>query len=156
MIAISLISVIMLLILAVIATYLSVKDLLRWKKIELDTAKARVFLDKSFLNINFKLTLAVVGLVFIHFILMEYVQLTGFPLQGLFKIFYFGFFLGSILALIWLVYIWHKLLRKNKYHWEVHSFPHFFNRSILTFKDGLLILKFGQSKKSRNTKLKKL
>ena len=82
MITISIISVTLLLMLAVIATYLSVNNLLRWKKIEMDTAKAKVFLDKSFLNNNFKLTLAVVGLVFIHFILMEYVQLTGFPLQG--------------------------------------------------------------------------
>jgi uncharacterized membrane protein len=113
MIAISLISVTLLLILAVIATYLSVKNLLRWKKIEMDTAKARVFLDKSFLNTNFKLTLAVVGLVFIHFILMEYVQLTGFPLQGLFNIIYFGSFIGSMLALLLLVYIWYKLLSRK-------------------------------------------
>ena len=74
--AISLISVTLLLILAAIATYLSVKNLLRWKEIEMDTAKARVFLDKSFLNANFKLTLA-------------------------------------MLALVLLVYIWYKLLRKN-------------------------------------------
>jgi|SRR5450759_4318396 uncharacterized membrane protein len=112
MIAISLISVIMLLILAVIATYLSVKNLLRWKKIEMDTAKARVFLDKSFLNTNFKLTLAVVGLIFIHFILME-VQLAGFPLQGLFNVIYLSSFLVSMLALVLLVYTWYKLLSKN-------------------------------------------
>jgi uncharacterized membrane protein len=113
MTAISQISVIMLLILAVIATYLSVNNLLRWKKIEIDTARARVFLDKSFLNTNFKLTLAVVGLVFIHFILMEYVQLTGFPLQGLLNVIYLSSFLVSMLALVLLVYTWHKLLSKK-------------------------------------------
>ena len=113
MIAISQISVTSLLILAAVATYLSIKNLLRWKEIEMDTTRARVFLDKSFLNANFKLTLAVVGLVFIHFIIMEYVELTGFPLQGLFNVIYFGSFLGSMLALVSLVYIWYKLLSKN-------------------------------------------
>ncbi len=113
MIVISLISVTLLLMLAAIATYLSVKNLLRWKEIEMDTARARVFLDKSFLNANFKLTLAAVGLVFIHFIMMEYVEFNGFPLQGLFHVIYFGFFLGSMLALLLLVYLWYKLLHKN-------------------------------------------
>jgi uncharacterized membrane protein len=113
LIAISLISVTLLLTIAVIATYLSAKNLLRWKKIEMDTAKAKVFLDKSFLNTNFKLTLAVVGLVFIHFILMEYVQLTGFPLQGLLNVIYLSSFLVTMLALVLLVYIWNKLLSKK-------------------------------------------
>jgi uncharacterized membrane protein len=113
MIAISLISVTLLLILAVIATYLSIKNLLRWKKIEMDTARARVFLDKSFLKTNFKLTLAIVGLAFIHFILMEYVQLTGFPIGGLFSVVYLISFFGSMLALVWLVYIWNILLSKK-------------------------------------------
>ena len=110
MIAISLISATLLLILAAIAIYFSVKTLLRWKEIEMDTTRARVFLDKSFLDANFKLTLAAVGLVFIHFIMMEYIEFTGFPLQGLFSVIYFGFFLGSMLALVLLVYLWYKLL----------------------------------------------
>jgi hypothetical protein len=113
MTAISLISTTLLLILAVIVTYISVKILLQWKEIEMDTARARVFLDKSFLNNNFKLTLAVVGLVFTHFILMEYVQLTEFPLQGLFNIIYFSSFLCSMLALVLLVNTWNKLLDKK-------------------------------------------
>ena len=79
----------------------------------MDTVKAKVFLETSFLNANFKLTLAAVCLLFIHFIMMEYVEFTGFPLQGLFNIIYFGFFFGSVLALILLVYIWYKLLRKK-------------------------------------------
>lgn len=110
MIAISLISVTLLLILAVFATYLSIKTLFRWKKIEMDTVRARVFLDKSFLKTNFKLTFAVVGLTFIHFILMEYVQLTGFPIHGLFSVVYFSSFFGSMLTLVLLVYKWYKLL----------------------------------------------
>jgi hypothetical protein len=113
MTAISQITVALLLILAAIATYLSVKNLLRWKKNEMDTTKARVFLDKSFLNDNFKLTLAAVGLVFIHFIIMEYAELTGFPLQGFFNVIYFGFFLGSMVALVLLVNLWYKLLHKK-------------------------------------------
>jgi hypothetical protein len=113
MIEISLISVTLLLILAAIATYLSVNNLLRWKEIEMDTVRAKVFLDKSFLNANFKLTLAAVCLVFIHFIIMEYVEFTGFPLKALYQVIYFGFFFGSMLALILLGYTWYKLLRKK-------------------------------------------
>jgi len=113
MITISLISVALLLILAVIVTYLSANILLHWKGIEMDTARARVFLDKSFLDNNFKLTLAVIGLVFTHFILMEYVQITGFPLQGLFNIIYFSSFLCSMLALVLLANTWNKLLGKK-------------------------------------------
>jgi len=108
--AISLISVTLMLILAAIAAYLSVKNLLRWKEIEMDTIRAKAFLDKSFLNANFKLTLAASGLVFIHFMMMKYVEFTGFPLQGLLNIIYFSFFLGSALALTLLTYIWYKLL----------------------------------------------
>jgi len=66
--------------------YLSVRNLVRWKEIGMDTTKAKVFLDKSFLNANFKLTLAAVGLIFIHFIIMEYLEFTGFPLHGLFHV----------------------------------------------------------------------
>jgi len=110
MIVYSKISVTLLLIFAIIATYLSVKNLLHWKKIEIDTAKARVFLDKSFLHTNFKFNIAVVGLVFIHFTLIEYVHLTGVPLQGLFNVIYFSSFIASMLALVLLSYIWYKLL----------------------------------------------
>src|SRR3972149_7581431 len=112
MIAISLILVTLLVILSAIATYLSVRNLLRWKEIKMDTTRARVFLDKSFLNANFKLTLAAVGLVFLHFIIMEYVEITGTPLKGLLLVIYFGFFLGSMLALVLLVFVWYKLLRE--------------------------------------------
>lgn len=120
MIAISLISVTLLLILAAIATYLSVKNLLRWKEIEMDTVRAKAFLDKSFLNGNFKLTLAAVCLVFIHFILMEYVELTGFPLQGLFKFIYLSSFLTTMLVLVLFLYIWYKLLSKTQSFSEPH------------------------------------
>jgi len=113
MILISLISVTLLLIIAAIATYLSVKNLLRWKEIEMDTARARVFLDRSFLRANFKLTLIAVGLVFLHFILMEYIELTGFPLERVFHVVYFIPFLGSMVALLMLVYIWYKLLYRK-------------------------------------------
>lgn len=110
MFLISQISVTLLLILGAFATYLSAKNLVRWKEIEIDTTRARVFLDKSFLNANFKLTLTVVGLVFLHFIQMEYVELTGFPLEGVFHVVYFGLFIGSMVALLMLVYLWYKLL----------------------------------------------
>jgi len=113
MIAISLTSITLLLIPAAFAFYISVKNSLRWKESEMDTVRAKVFLDKSFLNANFKLTLVVVWSVFINFIMMEYAEFTGLPLQGFLNIIYFGFSLGSMVSLTLLMYIWYKLLRKK-------------------------------------------
>ena len=92
MIAISIISVTLLLILAAIVTYHSVNNLLRWKKIEMDTAKGRVFLDKSFLKTNFKINSAVVGLVFIHLYSWNMFSSLDFQCRG-FLMLYFSSFL---------------------------------------------------------------
>lgn len=107
-------SVALLLVLAGIATYISIMNLLRWREIDREITKAKAFLDKSFMTENFKLTLAVVGLVFIHFIVMEFEELYEFQSQGILQIIYYGSFIGSMLALVFLVYNWHKLLRKKK------------------------------------------
>jgi hypothetical protein len=109
----SFISVTVLLILAFIATYFSIKNLMRWKEMEIDLTRARVFLDKSFLNSNFKLTFLLVGLLFLHFIIMEYHEVTGNILQGFNFVLYYVTFVASMLALVLLVYIWYKVLYKK-------------------------------------------
>ncbi len=109
----SFISVTVLLILAFIATYFSIKNLMRWKEIEIDLTRARVFLDKSFLNSNFKLTFLLVGLLFLHFIIMEYHEVTGIIVQGFNLVLYYVTFVASMLALVLLVYIWYKVLYKK-------------------------------------------
>lgn len=110
---VSSISVTVLLILASIATYFSIKNLIRWKEIEMDTTRARVFLDESFLNSNFKLTFLLVGLLFLHFIIMEYHEVTGKILQGFNFVIYYVTFVASMLALVMLVQIWYKVLYKK-------------------------------------------
>jgi len=109
----SFISVTVLLILASIATYFSIKNLMRWKEIEIDLTRARVFLDESFLNSNFKLTFLLVGLLFLHFIIMEYHEVTGIILQGFNLVLYYVTFVASMLALVLLVNIWYKVLYKK-------------------------------------------
>ena len=109
----SFISVTVLLILAFIATYFSIKNLMRWKEMEIDLTRARVFLDKSFLNSNFKLTFLLVGLLFLHFIIMEYHEVNGIIIQGFYLVLYYVTFVASMLALVLLVYIWYKVLYKK-------------------------------------------
>ena len=109
----SFISVTVLLILAFIATYFSIKNLMRWKEIEIDLTRARVFLDESFLNSNFKLTFFLVVLLFLHFIIMEYHEVTGIILQGFNLVLYYVTFVASMLALVLLVHIWYKVLYKK-------------------------------------------
>lgn len=100
------------LIFAVIAAYISILNLIRWKKIEPDTMKARVFLDKSFIDNNFKLTLVIViivgGLVSLHSV-MEFFDLVGVDLKKL-DIFYYGLLPVTTGTLMLMAYMWYKLL----------------------------------------------
>lgn len=110
---ISMASITLLLILSAMATLFSLLNLKRWKEIDIDRARATVFLDKSFLCTNFKLTLAAVGLVFLHFIIMEYYEIHQLEVTGLFSFIYYGVFILSMLALVMLVMIWYRLLHKK-------------------------------------------
>lgn len=103
----------LLLILSAIATFFSLLNMKKWKEIDIDRARASVFLDKSFLSTNFKLTLAAVGLVFLHFIIMEYYEIHHLEVMGLFSFVYYGVFIISMLALVMLVMIWYRLLHKK-------------------------------------------
>lgn len=113
MIEISQIAVTLLLLLAAIATYLSIKNFIRWKDIDIDNARARVFLDRSFLDTNFKLTLILVGLLLLHFIIMEYVEFAGIALHGSLHVVYYSVLIVSVLALVLLVHKWYILLHKK-------------------------------------------
>lgn len=104
----------MLLILAAIATCISILNLKRWNESDPDTTRAKAFLNPSFMGVNFKLTLIAVGLVFIHFIAMEYEELYEIRSTATFEFIYYASFIGSMLALVLLVCMWHKLLNKKK------------------------------------------
>lgn len=100
------------LIFAFIAVCISISNLIHWKKIEPDTMKARVFLNKSFIDNNFKLTLVMViisgGLVSLHS-LMEYFDFIGLDFKE-FDIFYYGLLPVTTGTLMLMAYIWYKLL----------------------------------------------
>ncbi len=105
-------SLIFSLIVAAIGVYFSLKSWARLKKIELDTLKARVFLDTSFVYTNFKLTLVVIGLVTFH-IIMEITDLGGTLPPELHPV-YYGIFPVVILILVQMIFMWYRLLHKEK------------------------------------------
>jgi hypothetical protein len=100
------------LIFAVLAIFICIINWIRWKKIEPETRKARVFLDKKFLDINFKLTLVTVvivgGMMSLHTI-MEYFQLVGIDFAG-FYIYYYSLLPVAMGCLVLMSYMWFKLL----------------------------------------------
>jgi hypothetical protein len=106
------ISLVFSLIIAAIGVYFSLKSWVRLKKIEIDTLKARAFLDKSFLYTNFKLTLVVIGLVTLHMI-MESTELDGTLPPELHPV-YYAVFPVAILSLVLMIYSWYRLLYKEK------------------------------------------
>jgi hypothetical protein len=100
------------LIVAGIGVYFSLKSWERLKKSEPDILKARVFLDKSFVYNNFKLTMVVIGLVTLHMI-MEITELEGTLPPELHPV-YYGVFPVIILILVQMIFMWYRLLNKEK------------------------------------------
>lgn len=103
------------LIFAVIGAYFSIKSWMLWRKSDINTIKAKVFLDKSFLDHNYKLVLIAVWLtvvlVFLHLI-MEYVELTRSVSYGFYLV-YYSLFPAAMLSLMFVAYMWYKLLSKH-------------------------------------------
>ncbi len=100
---------------ALVAAYFSINSWRRWKKSDFDTIKAKVFLDKSFLDYNFKLSLAVVwivgGLISLHSI-MEYLEINGSISYGFYNV-YYGVLPVAMLSLVLVTYLWFRLLSKH-------------------------------------------
>lgn len=103
------------LIFGVIAAYFSINSWRRWRESDFDTIKAKVFLDKSFLDYNFKLSLSAVwivgGFVSLHSI-MEYFEIKGSIPYGFYGIYYIVLPL-AMLSLVSVTYTWFKLLGKH-------------------------------------------
>lgn len=100
---------------AVIAACISILNWISWNKIETDTMKARVFLDKSFLKSNFRITIAtvvIVGGMLGQHSLMEYFELVGIEFSG-FYIFYYGLLPVATFCLMLMAYMWYKLLNRK-------------------------------------------
>jgi hypothetical protein len=103
------------LIFASISAYFSIKSWILWRKSDITTIKAKVFLDKSFLDYNYKLVLFAVwftiGLILTHLI-MEYVELTG-RVSYSFYLVYYSLFPVAMLSVMLVTYMWYKLLSKR-------------------------------------------
>jgi hypothetical protein len=103
--------IIMSLIIAAVTIYLSVRNIARWTEVDMSTLKAKVFLDRSFLNYDFKLMLIIVALLSFHLI-MEYLRLEdSFP-QFL-GLAYYSVLPLVLLILVMMQYKWYKLLHKK-------------------------------------------
>ncbi len=114
MIGLSYILVTVTLILIAIGIYLLYINLLRWKEIEHETVRARVFLDESFLKTHFLLLLVMGGIAVLH-VLMEPLEILGFVSDGLlWKIIYEGGHIVIMLDLVLLAYLWYKLLHRKQ------------------------------------------
>jgi len=99
-------------IIAVFAIFISIINLIKWVNIEPETTKARVFLDKKFLNTNFKLTFLIIiisGVLISVHSMMEYFQLVGIEFSGSYNIYYI--LLPAVtVCLLLLAYYWFRLL----------------------------------------------
>ena len=96
---------------AAIAIYLSFRNLACWKKLDLSTLKAKVFLDSSFLKYDFKLTIIMVALLSFHFI-TEYMELEGVLPQYMDIACQYSLPL-VLLILVLIQYKWYTLLHKK-------------------------------------------
>lgn len=100
---------------AAVAAYISIINWLHWKNIETDTMKAMVFLDKSFLKSNFKLTFVTIvlvgGIVSLHS-LMEYFELVGIDFLGYYPL-YYGMLPVATGSLMLMAFLWYRLLNKK-------------------------------------------
>ena len=104
---------------AVLATHFSFKNWIRWKEIEVDTIKARVFLDKSFLINNFRLMFVAIGVMVgltSTYLLVEYTGIeTDFTLPLRLNLVYFSVFPMALLSFVLVAYarLWYQLLYKD-------------------------------------------
>lgn len=103
------------LVFAITSACVSIKNWKIWRESDFDMIKAKVFLDKSFLDNNFKLSLALVwimgGLVSLHSI-MEYWELKGTMSYEFYHV-YYGLLPVAMLSLVLVTSIWFKLLNKH-------------------------------------------
>ncbi len=104
------------LILAMAITFYSFHNWLHWKESNISTIRAKVFLDKSFLEYNFKLTivLVIIALLTSLNLVTEYMKLTG-TISNLFSIINFSILPATMLSLGFVVIRWHRLLDGHKY-----------------------------------------
>ena len=105
------------LVFAVAITFCSFDNWLHWKESNISTIRAKVFLDKSFLEHNFKLTIVLVLLIVLLTslnLMTEYIKLTG-ALSNVFSIINFGILPATMLSLGFVVQRGHRILDGPKY-----------------------------------------
>ena len=99
-------------VISLFAIFISIFNLAKWVNIEPETTKARVFLDRKFLNTNFKLTFLIIiisGVLISVHSMMEYFQLVGIEFTEFYTI-YYSLLPAVTVCLLLLAYYWFKLL----------------------------------------------
>lgn len=102
---------------AMIITFYSFHNWLHWRESNISTIRAKVFLDKSFLEYDFKFTIVLVLLIALLTslnLVTEYMKLTG-SISNVFSIINFSILPAIMLSLGFVVQRWHRLLDGHKY-----------------------------------------
>lgn len=105
------------LVFAMVIAFYSFHNWLHWKERNISTIRAKVFLDKSFLEYNFKVTIISVLLIALLTslnLMTEYMKLTG-TISNVFFIINFSILPAIMLSLGFVVIRWHRLLDTPKY-----------------------------------------
>ena len=105
------------LVFAVAITFYSFHNWLHWKESNISTIRAKVFLDKSFLEYNFKITILLVFLIaFLTSLnlVTGYMKLTG-TISNMFSIINFSILPATMLSLGFVIQRWHRILDGPKF-----------------------------------------
>jgi hypothetical protein len=105
------------LVFAMAIIFYSFHNWLLWKESNTSIIRAKVFLDKSFLEYNFKITVVLVLLIVLltslH-MMNEYMKLTG-TISSVFSFINFSVLPATMLSLGFVVQRWHRILDAPKY-----------------------------------------
>lgn len=102
--------IIFFLLLISIGSFLLLSNVIRWKNINSNNLRAKVFLDKSFLEIHFILLMVLTGFTTIH-IIPDPLEMMGIVSDGvIWGIIDEGGHIAIMLSLLLMVYLWYRLL----------------------------------------------
>jgi hypothetical protein len=102
--------------LILVGIFIIILDIRLWYKNELNTLKAKVFLDKNFLKNNF-IIFSIIGLSIGYHVFIETVQYGRFQIPSSIRSIAFILYYGSLLVGLACIPVmgitWHNLLKKN-------------------------------------------
>lgn len=97
--------------------FYSIHNWFRWRESNISIIRAKVFLDKSFLEYNFKLTIILVLSIALSIsltLMRDYLKLSD-NISNVFSLINFSLLPIAMLSLGFVVQRWHKVLERPKY-----------------------------------------